>query len=402
METLLIRLGHDLTAPVGWCRSDSPDQVTRGPLAQAAAAAAGARVVVLVPAVDISLASAHLPTRQRHRQRQALPFALEEQLATEVEQLHFAVAATSQGDTVHSAVVDRALMRRWLDTLQVAGLKPQAVVPDLLTLPRAPGEWSLLAEPDGWLLRTSDSDGIAFEPDALSLLLPLALQQAGDRKPATLHLYAAAGSAAAEVETCCAQFGVKLQRSAPSSPLAPLAAGAAAAPVVNLLQGEFSLRDERGKQWRPWLPAAVLFGVLVLLQAGMAVTRYVALSREQSRLDRAIDKVYLTTFPDAKRIVDAPVQMQQRLDALRRGRTGQEFTRLLAAAAPALHGTDVELRSLQYSPGRLDVALHVASLQQLDQIKQQLTGAGLQAEITGADNGAHGVTGRLSVHGAGK
>lgn len=401
METLLIRLGHDLTAPAGWCRSDNPNQVTRGPLARAAEAAAGTRVVVLVPAVAISLASAHLPMRQRHRQRQALPFALEEQLATEVEQLHFAVATTSHGDTVHSAVVDRAQMRQWLDALQGAGLKPSALIPDLLTLPRTPGEWSLLAEPDGWLLRTSDSDGIAFEPDALGLLLPLALQQAGDRKPVTLHLYAAA-AVTDEVERCCAQFGVKLQRSETSSPLSLLAPGAAAPPVINLLQGEFSLRDERGKQWRPWLPAAVLAGALLLLQAGMAVTRYMALTHEQQRLDRAIDDVYRTTFPDSKRIVDAQVQMQQKLDALRSGHSGQEFTRLLTAAAPALHGADVELRSLRYSPGELDVTLHAASLQQLDQIKQQLTGAGLRVEITGADNGAHGVTGQMSVHGAGK
>lgn len=397
METLFIRLRQDPAGPVSWCRSDTPERVAQGTLAQAAEAAAGARIAVLVPAVDVSLATAHLPTRQRQRQRQALPFALEEQLASEVEQLHFAVG-TSRGDEVHSAVVERALLRRWLATLADAGLKPHALLPDLLALPRSPGEWSLLAEPGGCLLRSADNDGIAFESDALPDLLSLALQQAGDAKPTQLHLYTARGAIPPDPEPYCTAAGVKLVRSEVDTAL-PLLAPGAATPVINLLQGEFSPREQRGKQWRPWLPVAILAVLLLMMQGGMAIARYIGLEHEQRHLDQAIDNLYRTTFPDAKRIVDARVQMQQKLDALRSGDSGQEFTRLLAAAAPALHGDGIELTSLQYTAGELDVELHADNLQRLDQVKQRLGSAGLHAEITGADSGDKGVTGRLSVRG---
>ena len=61
-----------------------------GDLASLTSAVVDKEVIVVVPARDVLLISAQLPKMNRSRLLQALPFALEEQLIDDVEDLHFA------------------------------------------------------------------------------------------------------------------------------------------------------------------------------------------------------------------------------------------------------------------------------------------------------------------------
>ena len=83
-----------------------------------AALAAGGRVIALAPGADVLLTTATLPTRNRKRMYAAVPFALEEQLISDIDALHFALGNTSQLGPVPVAVVERQHMQQWLDMLQ--------------------------------------------------------------------------------------------------------------------------------------------------------------------------------------------------------------------------------------------------------------------------------------------
>jgi len=401
MDTFLLRLKRDMTA--GWCPAGAPERVAHGTLADAGRAAAAQRVTVLVPAEAVTLLAARIPTRQRQRLHQALPYALEEQLAADVETLHFA-AGRGSGDDVPCAVIDRELLRGWLAALEEAGIKAERLLPDVLALPRSAGEWTLLAEADGVLLRHGEHRGLACDAATLPHLLPLLLQQQGDA-PTRLRFYAAgAGDTVREaVQTWCGAQGIELQdQSLSGDALALLASQPLSVDTLNLLQGEFSRREQTRQLWRPWRAAAALLLALLLLQGGMAGARYLELSREDERLARQIEQVYRDAFPEAQRVVNAPVQMEQKLAELRRGSSGQELHRLLLHAAPRLRDSGVSLRALNYSPGLLDIELSAPDLQTLDRLKQALDSAPLRAEITAADSGGGGVAGRIALRGEGK
>lgn len=401
MENFLLRLNQDVTA--SWCAAGAPARVTRGALADAGRTAAGQRVTVLVPTAAIILLAARIPTRQRQRLRQALPYALEEQLAADVETLHFA-AGRGNGDEVPCAVVDRDLLRGWLAALEETGIKAERALPDVLALPRAAGEWSVLAEPDGVLLRHGEHRGLACDATALPHLLPLLLQQQGDA-PTRLRLYAAGAddTVRATVQTWCDAHGIELQHQPiDGNALALLASQPLPPDSLNLLQGEFSRREQTRQLWRPWRAAAALLLVLLLLQGGMAGARYLELSREDQRLARQIEQVYRDTFPEAQRVVNAPVQMEQKLAELRRGSSGQELHRLLLHAAPRLRDGGVSLRALNYNPGLLDIELSAPDLQTLDRLKQSLDSPPLRAEISAADSSGGAVAGRITLRGEGK
>jgi general secretion pathway protein L len=400
MENFLLRLAPDSTA--SWCPAGAPARVAHGTLTDAARAAVGGSVRVLVPTEAVTLLSARIPTRQRQRLRQALPFALEDQLAADVETLHFAAAARPGGDEVPCAVVDRATLRSWLDALEAAGIAPDSMLPDVLALPRAAGEWSVLAEHDSIRLRSGEMRGFACDGATLPHLLPLLLQQE-DQRPTRLQFHDGdpSGEVLPLLQAWCDAQGIELQRTPlTGDALTLLAAGAQRGDALNLLQGEFSRREQSRQLWQPWRAAAVLVVLLTLLHGGMAGARYAALAGEDAQLTAQIEQVYRSAFPESQRVVNARIQMEQKLAELRRGDAGQEFHRLLQHAAPALRSAGIELRALHYSPGLLDIEVTAADLQALDRLKQALDSGPLRAEITGADSSSGGVAGRIALRGA--
>jgi general secretion pathway protein L len=70
-----------------------------------------------------------------------VPYALEEHLAADIEELHFAIGKRA-GDSLRApvAVVARALLQEWLTTLRAAGLEPSAIYADSDLLPENTGQ----------------------------------------------------------------------------------------------------------------------------------------------------------------------------------------------------------------------------------------------------------------------
>jgi len=146
----------------------------------------GRRVVAFVPATEVSVAAVELPARSSSKALQLAPFALEEQLAGDIEQLHFAVGQQEDSGKTPFVVCARAAMERWLAVLDAAGLSPAALVPDFLAVPanpghtvvwlegrmvtiRPPGQWPMLldAEPLEAALELAGVLGAAVPPHVL-------------------------------------------------------------------------------------------------------------------------------------------------------------------------------------------------------------------------------------------
>ncbi len=104
-------------------------------------------------------------------------------------------------------------------------------------------------------------------------------------------------------------------------------------------------------------------------------------------------------------MVNPRVQMQQQLDSLQKGGSGDSgFLVLLGRTGNVLKDVkDLEVGGISYRAGRLDIDLKIGNLQMLDQLKQSLTGSGnLQVEIQSATTGTdQRVQGRLRIQGVG-
>ena len=147
-----------------------------GTLAEAAAEAAGRRVVVLLPGAEVTTLDAELPARAGSKLLQAVPYALEEQVAADVDTLHFALGARAADGRTAVCVIGKATLQGVLDTLGAAGLAPQAVYPETALVRSQPGHLVMLVDGDTVHLCPPEGRALSLPSHPLSAAVDLALQ----------------------------------------------------------------------------------------------------------------------------------------------------------------------------------------------------------------------------------
>jgi general secretion pathway protein L len=384
-ETLLIRLAAGRRGFRDWLLVDEQGQ-GKGPvqtgIPDVGIITAVRRVVVLVPGSEVTLAEARVPGRNRQRVLRAIPYALEEHLAADVEALHFALGPATDGDQYPVAVVDRFNMDAWTELLRENGIQAEQMIPETLALPTG-ADWNLMAEGDDVLVRSGDYAGFALDTDNLPVLF--SLFQAKERAPESAQVF---GSTVLDLEAVDIEFVDDR-----AQPLEVLARGWSQAPGINLLQGDYSRREEWGRLLRPWKASAALLLAGLILVGVSTGLNYFQLSQQREQLAAEIEEVYRKAFPQARRIVNPRAQMEQKLNQLRRqaGGGNTDFMAMFAETAGVVRVTEgIRVNGASYRNGRLDLDLQADSLQILDTLKQSLVSSGLMtAEIQSATTEAN-------------
>ncbi len=359
---------------------------------------AGTRVTVFVPGEDVLLCHAQVPGSKRRLLAQAVPYALEDQLIDDVEEQHFSFGAI-KGDEVDVAVVGHAQMETWLTRLREAGIEANALIADVQAVPLVGEEqsWSLYQFNNRCLLRQAPQSAVVQDADNAGFMLQAALAECGDIKPEQVHFRYAAETPLELPELDVAVDAEPLNQAA----VVVLAqAYAQSGKAINLLQGPYSKREQISKYWRPWRAAAALLVGVVVLQMGLSVADQQRLSAEKQQLAADIKQIYRDTFPEARKVVNAKVQMERALKSLQGGGGGMDgFSLILAKAGQEFQATrKMSLERVSYKNGLLDVSLFVADLQQLDQLKQRLSdNAKLSVDIHSATAKDNRVEARLRI-----
>ena len=133
-ESLLIRIPDTGVNHAEWAVLDDHGQIEggihKGELGDITGVAGGRKVTVVVSGEDVVLTEAEVPGGNLTQARKAIPFSLEESLAQDVDDLHFAVGKPVEDNHYPVAVVSRARMEALQAQLDDAGINPSAVVPE--------------------------------------------------------------------------------------------------------------------------------------------------------------------------------------------------------------------------------------------------------------------------------
>jgi len=371
-------------------------------LSDIAVASSGCQVIVFVPGTDVTLTSARVPSKQRQHILNAVPYALEDQLASDIDSLHFAMGPRNDEGIVPVAVVAMQQMGGWMSQLRGAGVEPDVLLPDIFGLPLNPRAWTLVQDDERFWLRWGAYNGLVVEGQDVQQWLDLTLAEQ-EQQPQQIRWYT---TPAVENDVPTYQSDtITIEHSAEDkTPLQFFAEHFSDGHYINLIQGDYSQREQFGRLLRPWRQAAVLVLVLIMLGFGGLVIDYFSLSAASNRLSGQINQVYLDTFPEAKKVVDAPVQMQQKLIELGVGdvRAGGGFLPLLGRIGATIGSADsVDLRHASYQAGRLSLSLRIKNLQLLEQLKSELVKlGGLAVEIQSAASRDGFVDARLQIEAA--
>ncbi|OEC32991.1 general secretion pathway protein L [Pseudomonas cuatrocienegasensis] len=360
--------GVDVQLPVRQVRAGQSQTL---PFAEACAEQQSGWTLVL-PVEAVTACAVHLPTRKARWLRQALPFAVEEQLADDIEQLHLALGELLADGRYRVY----ALRRAWLsDWLAVCPTPPGRILMDADCLP---DEGTQLLWLDGrWLLGGSTQTRLALDPEAWGSL--------ADRYPRP-H--------------CCVQAGADVQ---------PLAADqvlqlddahlwlAGQARGTNLAQGDFAPATQ-DVRWQSLRPLLALLGLWLVLQWGFNLAQGWHLQREADAYADASAALYRELFPQDHRLVNLRAQFDQHLSEAGAGQSG-----LLSQldTIGALLGAQVQVEQLDYrsTPGELSLQVTAPGFAELEQLRERLQGADMAVQLGAASREANGVSARLVIGG---
>lgn len=396
-ETLYIRLRDvDPATPTSFCiaRADAVASfpVNVAPLETVLLQAANRRVVVLVPSSDVRLTAVQLPARQPAKVLQAVPYALEDQLADDVDVLHFALGARQDQGRWPVAAVLRSRMEAWLGVFTSRGLRPQVMTPDLLALPvPADSHYSVLFDGDQVLVRTALESGFVCQREDLDACLQIAdperrrvlrtlVSRDEDVDPSTL------GREVEALHGYATPLEALLQHHQPDS-------------TINLLQGVYSASEDWLRLWQPWRGVAVMLLVALLLAAGLHGFNAWQLGRELSQQDARNITRYQQIFPAETRIVDLPSQLDQQVAALGGNDSQRRMLPLVEVLAQALQSQPgLTLQMLQWREGALYAGLTGANLDLLEGLKTWFANNKTVAlEVQSANAGSDGVQIRIRL-----
>jgi len=417
-EYLVIRLGEHPEQRAHWIAVDSSGAMHGPPVAgllSEAKADIGAReVIVLVPSTEVLTTSVDLPIRGGAKLQAALPYALEEYLADDVDKLHFAAGPRRASGKTPVSVVNHERIAEWNELLADADIHASSIIAESYGLARIPGTISMLLVKNQVFINdggdielvmqdVSPGDALAAigalddgsktdsSGEALAPLLPrhvLVFCDAADEERYQ-HDWIAMREELGSVDVKLLADGV----------MPRLAATVATGAGINLLQGVYGAKKEYGSLFRQWKYAAILLLALGVIGIAAKATDYYVLLRQEAELRQIFNTEYRQILPGAPDTAD-PARV---IESLKR-RVGTVtstpvFLQSMEQLSRAMQqNPEASIVAISYRAGVVDIRVTAPNVAMLDNIERAVDQNGqFQATIQSTDQDGERVNGRIQI-----
>ncbi|MBK5352952.1 type II secretory protein pull [Pseudomonas sp. TH41] len=364
MNTWLYLTAEGLAAPlVDWpcCVWSAAGQRQLMPLNEAAQALNGQAINLLLPMELCSwVRSDPWPSRRRPG-TQAIAFAVEDQLSEALEKLHLSVGARDREGRYPVMVIGRERFASVLAFLADEGVEVRAVFVDADVFPL---DQALSVRWFGrWLVGGGLPARLTLSDDGVTLLrpaMPSDIQWIDERQDAVdVDQYLTARSSQA----------------------------------IDLLQGEFALRNKR----LPWRVVGLTILALLLLTWGASQARIHFLDGETRRFTDQNEQRFKTLYPDQSRIVDLATQLKM----LQSPTTEAQNTRianLVSLVEQVIGASNVEVQRIEFRVGDgWKIQLTANSFAELEQLRERGRQQGVPVRLDSASKQANRVQATLTV-----
>ena len=374
-----------------------------GPLEDAVPLIGTRRVLVLVPATEVLLTQTELPPARGNKLLQVLPFAMEEQLASDIDDMHFAVGSRTEDGKYPAAAVAKQTMEEWTQRLDGAGIQARVMLPESLAIPTAPAHFTTIfieqdqiitqqpgQTPNNFVDLTLDEVldflGVGQDPETQEDILVFVTEQDQAKVAATLEL----------LRRQVASLDIQVLA---DGALPHLAVQASAKDHINLLVGEFAPTTSMGKHWQPWKLAASLVAALFLVTAVGKLVEGISLKREETRLNAAIDQAFQQAFPGQRRQADLRRQIRSAMGDTESNDSSSSFLQALEVLANSMQqARSSQIVDISFRGGVMNLKINAPNSVSLEGIADRMSESGVfDVSIAAANPKDDGVEGRLEV-----
>ena len=291
-NTLLIRLPVSLDEPAFWYRSEHEQgELDISELEQLSQLSSNSKVVILVPGELVLLKQLILKGSLSPAVIKSLPFRLEEELGSDVEDIHLAILGRD-GDQLQLAVIQNHWIEQWQSWLTSAGIKSQVWLPETLVLKSEGGAAIYQRDDKSYIVNSGHYHGAVCDESWLNLYLD-GLQLEGEVR-----------------EFGKAQFWEEAQTTVTEY-------------SKNLLQGQWQPEKELtgfSKRWSTLGVSSVLTVLIVSLWLATNLIDIWQLNKQSDAYQAQVAEIFTETMP-GKRAIRPKSQLRQYAESLREGQT---------------------------------------------------------------------------------
>ncbi|GAD87943.1 type II secretion system protein GspL [Vibrio halioticoli] len=320
-------------------------------------------VALLLNGQDIALKEVNVPAGATRQFATMLPFLLEEELAQDIDELHFSILKLA-GDKAWIAAVDKSYFKQCIARFAEAGIELHKVLPDVLSLPLQENAISILPWDGHYLIRQNQFQGMTLPEQ----LVPFAVTQMSSatesdedaEQEATPVEQVTIQSFGALPEALQQQVTATIDEQPAELPMALLAKNAQLS-TVNLLSGEFKRQASWLKNIKLWRAPAIAAVILLVV---FSVNTYMNVSQIESKATayRAeSERIFRAVFPGKRRIPTVSYLKRQMTDEKTRlsgGTVEAPLITWMLEVQQSLKGSDkVKIQSVKFDSNREELRI---------------------------------------------
>lgn len=338
-------------------------------LADIPAVLKGAYLIVLIPGQEVLTTRAKIPKATHHELMKAIPYALEEQLISEIEKLYFAIGDYDEDKNLSIAVINKQKFEAYLDNLKKNHLYPDVLLPDYLAIPFQEGCWSIFVTTDIALVRIDPQLGFATELENLPVLLDLTCDRI-NKIPTKIKLYDPLERYSVKnLSIVRDRINVETIKNIKTFAFEELIKQA----PMNLLQWKYQSRNKSPKLKRYWKLSMVFFAGWLVFSLGSLTLQLYYLNHQEQKLHRNISGLYKQIFPKSKAAIEPRFRIQNELKQLSQFNNNNHFINLLNHIGVVLQQySTVHLQSFTYQSNQITLNLEVPEMAQLEAVTNAL------------------------------
>lgn len=358
-EFLTVRLSSEQQSTIPWLVWSTQQQevIASGEIAgwehldELVAYADQRQIIALLASHDVVLTEVDIPPGAARQFDSMLPYLVEDEVAQDVDNLHFTVL-DKQAESAQVCAVERAWIQTILQRFANQGLVIKRMLPDVLAMPVDAEASSAALLGEQWLIRHSQTQGAVVDASWLDLYLSAYLQSHEGWK---LDCYSSLP------ESSVPDIWV----SKPEEMTMALLAKGTTESKVNLLSGAFKPKSSWGKYVKVWQKAAIAAGVLLVVLVGQQLLMVHKYEAQAQAYREESERIFRQIFPDKRRIPTVSYLKRQMTDEERRLSGGSSDVAMLSwiAALPATLGqvNDLQITSFKYDGQRGEVRIQASS-----------------------------------------
>ena len=414
-ETLLIHYNIEDAQQATWSTCNDEGELTgkisTGTLEELSAAEIKRPAVILLNSQCLHINQLTLPTQNLQKMLKAVPYAIEEYIAEDIENFHFVITNNKNDKTTSVVGIDKTTLKNIVSIFNDANINVEKIIPDALCLAADENskQWACLHYEDNTYLQTGKNSGMLFSHNMLPYIINSKLQDETQTPPEKILLFSEQDKANVFdqliSETLAEHDNIEhINIAYNTHPLVVFCGQYKQALPLNLLQRSFKPKSKSSGYWQHWKLAASLGIIWLTLNLGLTGFQFVQISEQNNITKAKIENIYKKTFPESTKIVNPRVQMEQKLNELKGGSGNSENGLIFLLAESfgtlSMDKENITLQSLNFRNSRMDIGLQSSNLQSIETLNSKLNKNNkIKSEIVSSSSEKDKVKGNLRIEG---